>query len=144
MVTGEVAGLTAVLNQLEDLGITSNGTDNKIKLEDETKLDTALASNLSKVKSLFTDSTNGIATKLSAYLEATIGDDGSLVTKQANNTKQSTNIDTQIADLERIVQANRERMITSFIAMESAQARVNQQLQYLQNQFGGSSSSASK
>jgi hypothetical protein len=44
-----------------------------------------------------------------------------LITKQENNTKQSANIDTQVADLERIVQANRDRMIASFIAMESAQ-----------------------
>jgi flagellar capping protein FliD len=46
MVTGEVAGLTSVLNQLEDIGIISNGTDNKITLDDETKLDAALADKL--------------------------------------------------------------------------------------------------
>jgi flagellar hook-associated protein 2 len=142
MVTGEVAGLTSVLNQLEDIGIISNGTDNKITLDDETKLDAALADKLNAVKSLFTDSTNGLMGKLTAYLEKTIGDEGTLITKQENNTKQSANIDTQVADLERIVQANRDRMIASFIAMESAQAQINQQLQYLQNQFGGSSSSS--
>lgn len=143
MVTGEVAGLTAVLNQLEDLGIVSNGTDNKIALDDDAKLDAALADNLGKVKTLFTDTSNGLMVKLTDYLEKVVGDEGSLVTKQANNTKQSANIDTQIADLERIVQANRERMLASFIAMESAQAQINQQLQYLQNQFGGASSSSS-
>lgn len=144
MVTGEVAGLSSVLNQLEDIGIISNGTDNKITLDDESKLDSALADKLNTVKSLFTDSTNGLMVKLTAFLEKTVGDDGSLITKQANNTKQSGNIDTQVADLERIVQANRDRMIASFVAMESAQAQINQQLQYLQNQFGGSSSSSSK
>lgn len=144
MVTGEVAGLTSVLNQLEDLGIVTNGNDNKIELDDESKLDAALTNNLTKVKSLFTDSTNGILSKLKTYLEAVVGDEGSLIKKQENNTKQSTNIDTQVADLERIVQANRERMIASFVAMESAQAQINQQLSYLQGQFGGSSSSASK
>lgn len=143
VVTGEVPGLTGVLNQLEDLGIVSNGTDNKITLDDESKLDAALSDNLTRVKSFFTDSTNGILTKLTAFLEKTVGDDGSLITKQANNTKQSASIDTQVADLERIVQANRDRMIQSFVAMESAQAQINQQLQYLQNQFGGSSSSSS-
>lgn len=143
MVTGEVAGLSSLLNQLEDIGIISNGTDNKIALDDESKLDAALADKLNTVKSLFTDSTNGLMVKLTAYLEKVVGDDGSLITRQTNNTKQSANIDTQIADLERIVQANRDRMIQSFIAMESAQAQINQQLQYLQNQFGGSSSSSS-
>lgn len=141
MVTGEVAGLTAVLNQLEDLGIISNGTDNSIKVDDETKLDNAIANNLTTVKNLFADPTTGLAAKLTKFLDDTIGDDGSLVTRQANITKQSAAIDVQIADLERIVLANRDRMTQSFIAMETAQAQINQQLQYLQNQFGGSSSS---
>ncbi len=144
MVTGEVAGLTAVLNQLEDIGIISNGTDNSIKLDNEAKLDGALANNLITVKNLFSDATNGLATKLDAYLNNVVGDTGSLLTRQDNLTKQSAAIDTQIADLERTVQANRDRMILSFVAMETAQARINQQLQYLQNQFGGSSTSSSK
>lgn len=141
MVTGEVAGLTAVLNQLEDLGIISNGTDNSIKVDDETKLDNAIANNLTTVKNLFAEPTNGLAAKLTKFLDDTIGDEGSLVTRQANITKQSAAIDVQIADLERIVLANRDRMTQSFIAMETAQAQINQQLQYLQNQFGSSSSS---
>lgn len=143
-VTGEISGLAAVLNQLEDLGIGSNGNDNSIKLDNETKLDAALADNLTTVRTLFADTTTGLATKLSAYLEKTIGEAGTLLVKQDNLTRQSTDIDTQIADLERIVQTNRARMIESFIAMETAQAQINQQLQYLQNQFGSSSSSSSK
>lgn len=141
-VTGEVAGLTAVLNQLEDLGIISNGTDNSIKVSDETKLDSALTNSLTTVKSVFADSTNGLATKLTTLLENIIGSSGSLVTRQETLTKQSAAIDGQIADLERVVLANRDRMIQSFVAMETAQAQINQQLQYLQNQFGGSSSSS--
>lgn len=140
MVTGEVSGLTAVLNQLEDMGIVSNGTDNSIKLDDETKLDKALANSLTTVKNLFADPTNGLAAKLAKYLDNTVGDSGSLVTRQDNITKQSAAIDLQIADLERIVLANKERLTASFVAMETAQAQINQQLQYLQNQFGGSSS----
>jgi flagellar hook-associated protein 2 len=142
-VTGEVAGLTAVLNQLEDFGIISNGTDNSIKLDDETKFDKALAENLTTIKNIFADSTNGLAKKLDDYLETVIGDEGSLVTRQTNNTKQSAAIDVQIADLERIVQSNRDRMIQSFIAMETAQANANQQLSFLNQRFGNSSSSSS-
>jgi hypothetical protein len=37
------------------------------------------------------------------------------------------------------VQANRERMIASFIAMEQAQAQINQQMQFLLQRFGTSS-----
>ena len=139
--TGEVTGLNAVLNQLEDMGIISNGTDNSIKLDAETKLDKALAENLTTVKNLFADTTNGLAVKLDAYLESVIGEDGSLVTRQSNNTKQSAAIDVQIADLERIVLSNRERMLQSFIAMETAQSNANQQLSFLQQRFGTGSSS---
>lgn len=141
-VTGEVAGLTAVLNQLEDLGIISNGTDNSIKVSDETKFDAALANSLTTVKNVFADPTNGLATKLTTLLENIIGASGSLVARQENLSKQSAAIDVQVADLERIVLANRDRMMQSFVAMETAQAQINQQMQYLQNQFGGSSSSS--
>lgn len=140
-VTGEVAGLSAALNQLEDLGILSNGADNSIKLNSETKLDKALAENLTTVRNIFAHTTNGLAGKLDTYLEAVIGDDGSLVTRQTNNTKQSAAIDVQIADLERIVLSNRERMLASFIAMETAQANANQQLNFLSQRFGTTASS---
>lgn len=135
-VTGEIPGLAKALNQLEDLGILSNGADNSIKLNSETKLDKALAENLTTVRNIFADSTNGLAKKLDTYLEAIIGDGGSLVTRQSNNTKQSAAIDVQIADLERIVLSNRDRMLQSFIAMETAQANANQQLSFLNQRFG--------
>jgi flagellar capping protein FliD len=77
---------------------------------------------------------------LDKYLEKTVGDEGSLITRQAALTKESTNIDTQIADLERLVQADIERMNASFVAMETAQAQIKQQLQFLQQQLGTSSS----
>lgn len=139
-VTGEVSGLSAVLNQLEDLGIVSNGTDNSIKLDDETKLDAALTDNVLAVKNFFADATNGVAAKFDSFLDATIGESGSLVAKQDRLTKQSADIELQIADLERIVQADIERMTASFIAMETAQATINQQLAYLNKQFSSSSS----
>ncbi len=135
-VTGEISGLTATLNQMEDLGILSNGTDNSIKLEKESKLDKALAENLTTVRNIFANSTNGLATKLDTYLKSVVGDSGSLVTRQNNNTKQAAAIDVQIADLERIVLSNRERMLQSFVAMETAQSNANQQLSFLSQRFG--------
>ena len=44
-----------------------------------------------------------------------------------------------IENLERVVQQNRQRMIDSFIAMETIQQRANQQLQFLQKQLGSTS-----
>ena len=129
------SALTGVIKSLADLGISSNGTDNSLTLSDSTKLDDALQNNLSAVAALFTDATNGVATKLSAYLDKAAGDDGTLVNQQNSLTKQSSDIDSKIADMERVVQANRQQMIDEFTAMETAQSQSNQQLQYLQKNF---------
>ncbi|MEK7675889.1 MAG: flagellar filament capping protein FliD [Verrucomicrobiota bacterium] len=141
-VYSEATGLAGTLKHLAGLGIDSNGNDDTLLLADSAKLDAALAANLSGVKDLFTNATAGIAVKLDAYLESAIGEKGTLVTKQSNLTTQASAIDTQISDLERVVQSNRERMIASFISMEKAQAQINQQLQFLQQRLGLRSTSA--
>ena len=138
LVNGVVSGLGGSIKQLAALGINSNGNDDNIALTDSAKLDAALASDLNGVTEVFS-STNGVATTLSAYLDHAVGEEGSLVDKRENLTKQSTNIDTQVADLERKVLANREHLISTFIAMEQAQARINQQLQFLLQRFGSTS-----
>jgi flagellar hook-associated protein 2 len=135
-----ISGLTTGFDHLADLGIDTSGDDNKLTLDDSALLDEALVNDPSGVRALFTDATKGVATRLDSYLESTIGESGTLITHQSNLTKQSSDIDTQIADLERIVQANREQMIARFIAMETAQAKLNSQLNFLQSQLGNSSS----
>lgn len=140
LVTGEGGAAGGTLKKLYQLGIDSNGHDNSLALTDSAKLDAALNDQLSAVASLFSDETGGLATALDTYLDKTIGEEGTLVNSQDSLKQQSANIDTQIAELERYVQANRERLIASFIAMETAQAKINQQLQFLQQRFGGGSS----
>jgi flagellar hook-associated protein 2 len=133
-----ISTLAADMNQLADVGIKTNGNDNSLELEDEELLDSSLANNLNGVRSLFTNDTTGLAVKLDTYLEDTIGDDGTLAEKDTRLAKEIAGIDTQISDLERIVESNRLRLIDSFIAMETAQAQINQQLQFLMQRFGGS------
>ena len=135
MVNAVVSGVSGSLTQLASIGINSNGNDDTIALTDSAKLDAALASNLNSVAEIFS-STNGIAKAVGSYLERTIGEEGSLIDKRDNLTSQASNIDTQVAELERVVLANRERMIASFVAMERAQARINQQMQFLMQKFG--------
>jgi flagellar hook-associated protein 2 len=131
-----VSGLSGVFKRLDDLGIKTNGNDDTITLSDSTALDTALADHLADVKSLFTDSSNGIATRLNSLMDKTIGENGSLITKQDNLTKQSSGIDTQVSTLERVVLSNRQRLIDSFVSMETAQSNIKQQLAYLTKNFG--------
>ena len=131
-----ISGLDGTLSQLAALGIHSNGNDDTIALTDSEALDAALAGNLQGVKELFADETNGLAVQLEDFLERTAGDEGTLITVQDNLTKQITDIDDQVATLERLVLANEERLIQSFVAMEQAQARINQQMSFLAQRLG--------
>jgi flagellar capping protein FliD len=71
-----------------------------------------------------------------------LSDEGSLVDRQDSLTEQSADIDEQIKTMERLVQANEQRLVDSFVSMEVAQANINQQLQFLSQRFGTSSSAA--
>jgi flagellar capping protein FliD len=95
-----------------------------------------------------------LAVQLDSFLADTIGTagasvdgaittDGSLVTHQANLTKRSADIDTQISAIETQVQAYQTQMTNEFVAMETAEAKTNQQMQFLNQNFGGTSSSSS-
>ncbi len=129
-------GLTGTLNSLAKIGIDTTGDSDQLTLNDETALDDAIANHLSELKILFNDPDKGIATQLNAYLEKMIGDDGAVITKQDALTKQSSEIDIQVTDLEKRVQSNRQRLIDSFVQMETAQQTINQQLKFLQQRFG--------
>ena len=126
-----VAGLTGAISQLASLGIKTNGKDNTIELSDSAALDTALSGSLNSVQKLFTDSTNGVATQLDNYLTHTIGTDGTLAAHMANLTKQNTSIDAQIAALEKTVATDSAQWTKAFRQMETAQAQITQQLNYL-------------
>jgi flagellar hook-associated protein 2 len=139
MAYGVISALAADMNQLADIGISTNGNNNNLEITDEDAFNAALSGNLDDLSELFADETNGIAVRLDAYLESTIGDDGTLADKDGTLAEQIADVDTQVADLERIVQSNRERLVESFIAMEQAQAQINQQLQFLMQRFGTTS-----
>jgi flagellar hook-associated protein 2 len=136
IMTATLSGLTGTIKSLDSLGISSNGTDNTLALTNSDKLDSALASNLDDISAVFTDSTNGLAVKLSDYLKGLTGDDGSLNKKQTDLTKQSGAIDTTIEAMERTILADQQRMTDSFVAMEAAIASINQQGAYLTKTFG--------
>jgi len=90
------------------------------------------------VRNLFSDASSGITKSLGAFLDRTSGDGGTLESHQTALTKQSTNIDKQIEDMERLILAREKRLNESFVAMELARARITQQATYL-SQFNQSS-----
>jgi flagellar hook-associated protein 2 len=137
IVVGEVSGLSAVLNRLSDIGIDTNGYDNNLEISDTELFDESLVNDLSKIQTLFQDPTDGIATLLDTFVESQVGDEGIIANKIDLLSEQDAGIDDQIERLERNVQANKERLISSFVSMETAQSQINSQLQFLQQRFGG-------
>lgn len=140
LATTTLSGLSGSITRLDDLGIASNGYDDSLSSDDLEALDTALAENLDALKGFFSDSEFGWAVSFDDYLEKVIGDDGTLVSHQAVLTRQAASITTQIEEQEKWVQAEIERLTASFVAMETAQAQANQQLQYLSKTFASSGS----
>ena len=138
LVTSEVNGGTGPLRRMDDLGFSSNGTDDSLATTDLGELDELLSGGFGELQSFLNTGSTGLVQRLDTYLKKVVGDDGSLIRHSDAIATQATTIDTQVADLERIVQVSRQRMIDNFVAMETAQARMAQQLQFLTQRFGTS------
>ena len=126
-----IAGTSGAVKQLSDLGFQTNGQDNTIALSNASTLTSLLTGNLNDVKALFSDSTNGLMAQLSSFIDNTIGENGSLTGRQSDLIKQSSGISTQIANLETKISNHMNQWNSAFQAMETAQARANQELTYL-------------
>ena len=133
--------MTGAVQSLNDLGITSNGTDNTLTV-DSTTLDAALGSNLDAVQQLFTDPTSGLATTLNTYLTDTTGSDGVLASKESGFTQQKNNIATSITNLQNQISQNETKLQNEFVAMEAAISGINVQKQYLTDFFNEPASSS--
>lgn len=131
-----VSGMTGPIKGLASLGINTSGYDDKLTLTDSSVLANALRDNLPNVQKLFTQDTTGVATRLSAFIVTAAGENGTLGAKETTLTKQSAAIDTQIAAMEKVVLADKARLKSSFVAMETAEAKINQQSSYLKSKFG--------
>lgn len=139
-VMGDVdsAQITGTIKRLESLGYKSNGYDNTITLSNSTALDDAIREKIGDVKAFFSTTDYGYGDVVDNYLETLIGESqesGSLTDRRDNLTKLADDIDSQIERLERSVQANRQKMIDSFVRMEQAQAKINQQMQFIMSRF---------
>jgi len=127
--------LSGSINQLSQLGFSTNGSDNTISQTDTTALSNALNNNLSDVQDFFNNSTSGLTTSLTPYLASLAGNNtgttGSLVNEQNNLTTQYSNLTNQINTIEQYVQSQGQQLNNEFVAMENAMASINTQQQYL-------------
>lgn len=136
MFTATQASAPSDLKRLDLLGFTSGNQNNQITLTDGERLDMTLKSNPDSVKAFFATAKTGLANLVTEYA-AKLSDSasGSLVNLQTSLKNRASDLDTQLAAMERQVQLTQDRLTASFISMERVQAKLNQQLQYLQQRF---------
>jgi len=153
---GNIAGTGSNLDRLSDLGFTGNGYDNQISLTDENTLDTILREKMGDLEKFFaTEETKagvagatadyqaeeGMAEVMEDYTALLLGDiygtEGALVDHRDNYTKEVDRINKNIVELEKRVQFTKEQLTRSFVQMEQAQSKTNQEMQFLMKRFGG-------
>jgi len=135
----DASPLSGLVKNLNDIGITSNGTDNTLSTN-SIILNGSLANNLSQVSQLFTDSTSGLATKLGSYLTDTLGGSGVVKTKEQSLTSQSTSISNSITTLQQKITNDETQMQNEFVLMEDAINSINVSKEYLDAYFNTSAS----
>ena len=153
---GEISGSGSNFDRLSDLGFTGNGYDNQISLTDENTLDTILREKMGDLEKFFSTETvktgvdgatadyqseEGLAEMMEDYTSLLLGDvygtEGALEDHRDNYAKEIDRISKNIIDLERRVQFTKDQLTRSFIDMELAQSKSNQEMQFLMKRFGG-------
>lgn len=132
MAFAAIGGLSGTISRLEHLGIDFTSSTSKLEIKDSTKLEAALRDKSGDVDAFFRTASTGFAAKFKTFL-TTIG--ASNTTQQTNLNKNNTSLDTQMADLERRLTQQREIMTSAFIAMETAQSKLQTQQQALSKAF---------
>jgi flagellar hook-associated protein 2 len=127
-----ISGLAGTINRLENLGIDFKSGSSSLEIKDGAKLDAALRDKPAEVDAFFHTAVSGFAAKFKTFI-ATV--DTLNTSQQASLNKSNTSIDTQIADLERRLSQQRAIMESAFIAMESAQQKLQSQQSALANAF---------
>ena len=132
LVFAAVPGLDGSIARLENLGIDFKRGTSELEIKDGTKLTAALNDRPDDVAEFFTSASSGLADLIGDYSDNI----SALNTKQQKVlNKSNTSIDEQIAAIERRLVQQRELLVSSFIAMESAQSRLQSQSSALTNAF---------
>jgi len=138
-----VSGLGGSIKRLENLGIDFVAGTSTLSVKNASKLDGALRDFAPEIETFFNQASTGFAAKFDSFITSTIGltgTGGTLGSQSAQLNKNSTGIDEQIATIERRLVQRRAQMEAGFIAMETAQARMQQMQSQLTNAFSSNSS----
>jgi len=143
IVFAAVPGLTGTVQRLNDIGIDFNSGTNDLAITDTAAFTNALTNNPNDVATLFSDSANGIATKLNSYLLKATGATGVIATQENTINTENDDLNTQIATMQRFLDAQQAQLTAGFVAMETAQAAMQSQLAAMNAALGLNSSSSS-
>lgn len=139
------SGVSGSIKRITDLGLDFNGVDNTISITSESTLTSALENSASDIASYFTTADTGLVDRLDTFLDKLVDDSGvaagTFKTALDSYEKQQKSLDTQIANIERQLTSQRALLESSFIAMETAQAKYQSQADYLTKTFSDTSSS---
>ena len=129
---GAVPGLTGTISRLESLGIDFTTGTSQLAIKDSTKLDTALRDKSGDVADFFQTATTGFNAQMQTFLTKI----GVQNTDQTDRlTKNNTDIDSQIAAIQRRLDLQRQLLTDSFVAMENAQSKLKTQSAALTSAF---------
>ncbi|MBV9606569.1 MAG: flagellar filament capping protein FliD [Solirubrobacterales bacterium] len=141
MMTATVGGLTGPMSSMLDAGVstgttTGSGTVSQNALAGDLTLDTAtlttaLASNASGVKSMFTSWSIGFSGLVNN--EAAAG--GTISTRIQSDTSQSSFLSTQIANLQQANTVKQNELVQEFAAMEAALSQNQSTSSWLTSQL---------
>jgi flagellar hook-associated protein 2 len=132
-----VSSATGTIRRLNDLGLDFSGTANELVIKDGTRLANALLDHPTEVASFFQTGTGSFTARMYNYLTAAIKADGEA---QSRLSLTNSGINTQVADIQRRLDNERELLTASFLKMQDAQSRAQSQNTYLTNTFFKSSS----
>jgi flagellar hook-associated protein 2 len=136
----DASPLSGIIENLNDIGISSNGSDNTLTTS-SIVLNDALSNNLSQIAKLFTDPTSGLATTVGSYLKDTLSSSGVLASGEQSLTNQYSDISTSITNLQTKITSDETEMQNQFVEMEDAISSINVSKQYLDDYFSSSSAS---
>ena len=133
MISGTVSGLSGDLSVLAQVGITTDYKTGNLVVDDTT-LDDMLASNLDDIADLFTDNTNGIATKVYDYISnITSTVDGALSLREKGLNSIIDNITDTITRMEYRLDKTEDDLVRKFTSLEMLVSNFNTIGAYLTN-----------
>ena len=132
LVFNSIPGLSGTVSSLDNIGVGFTGTANQLSVTDSAKLTAALSSNPSDVAAFFQSGSNGLVSKLSTYLNATLSDETSLSGDLQTSNKDTNN---QISLLQARLNQEQSQLTAAFTAMEDAVQTSQNQSQTLGSSF---------